>query len=81
MQSPFTSPVLARINDMQVPIFVAGDKLQLKKKHPCSADVFSVVRTGSDVRIVCTGCGRDLTVGRVALEKMIKKVLPASPEN
>ncbi len=51
-----------------------GDILKMKKKHPCSSDIFKVMRAGSDVRIVCTGCGRDLTLPREKLEKMIKKV-------
>lgn len=55
--------------------FEIKDKLCLKKKHPCGSDIFTVVRLGSDVRIVCDGCGRDLTVARETLEKMIKKVV------
>jgi hypothetical protein len=47
----------------------------MKKKHPCGSDVFTVMRSGTDVRIICDGCGRDLTLGREALEKMIKKVI------
>ena len=66
---------------MVIPGFSVGDKLQLKKKHPCSADVFNVVRCGSDVRIVCTGCGRDLTLGREALEKNDQEGHPRDPEN
>lgn len=61
--------------------FSVGDNLVLKKKHPCSSDLFRVMRCGSDVRIICTKCGRDLTVPREKLEKMIKKVLSASEEN
>ena len=53
-----------------------GDKILMKKKHPCSADSFKVLRGGTDVRIVCTGCKRDLTVDREKLEKMIRKVVP-----
>ena len=52
-----------------------GDKILMKKKHPCSSDVFTVARVGSDVRIICDGCARDLTLPREALEKMIKKVV------
>ena len=55
--------------------FEVKDKLCLKKKHPCGSDTFTVARRGSDVRIVCDGCGRDLTLEREALEKMIKKVI------
>lgn len=61
---------------MRIVRFDAGDILVLKKKHPCSADTFRVMRTGSDVRIVCTGCGRDMTLKRETLEKSIKSVKP-----
>ena len=56
--------------------FSAGDKIQLKKKHPCGESVFSVLRGGTDVKITCLGCKRELTVEREALEKMIRKVIP-----
>ncbi len=56
--------------------FSVGDRLLMKKKHPCSSDTFKVARVGSDVRIICCGCGRDLTLPREAVEKMIKKVHP-----
>ncbi len=55
--------------------FDVNDKLCLKKKHPCGSDTFTVARCGSDVRIICDGCKRDLTLERVMLEKMIKKVI------
>lgn len=55
--------------------FSVGDKIIMKKKHPCSSDVFSILRVGSDVRIMCDGCKRDLTIPRESLEKMIKKVI------
>lgn len=55
--------------------FDVKDKICLKKKHPCGNDTFTVARGGTDVRIVCDGCGRDLTLPRESLEKMIKKVI------
>lgn len=55
-----------------------GDRLQMKKKHPCSSDIFKVIRTGSDVRIQCEGCARDLTITRDSIEKMIKKVITST---
>ena len=54
--------------------FSVGDILVMKKKHPCGDFRFRVLRTGSDVRIRCEGCGRDMTFTRIALEKMIRKV-------
>ena len=59
---------------MNIPKFDKGDLLIMKKKHPCGSFSFEVLRTGSDIRIKCTGCGHDLTVPRVKLEKNIKKV-------
>lgn len=58
--------------------FEVKDKICMKKKHPCGTDIFTVARCGSDVRIICDGCGRDLTLSRESLEKMIKKVIVTS---
>ena len=60
---------------MQIIRINEGDMLELKKKHPCGSALFRVVRTGSDVRIVFEGCGRDLTLPRQKLEKSIKKTV------
>ncbi len=51
-----------------------GDRLLLKKAHPCGADIMEVLRVGSDVRLRCTGCARDLTLPRVKLEKSVRRV-------
>lgn len=64
---------------MQILRFAQGDILHMKKKHPCGDERFRVLRTGSDVRVRCEGCGRDMTLSRVALERMIRKVEAASP--
>ncbi len=58
-----------------------GDILELKKPHPCGEKNFKVLRIGSDIRITCTGCDRDMTVPRVKLEKAIKKVHPLGESN
>ncbi len=62
---------------LNIPKITVGDTLELKKPHPCGARTFSVLRVGSDIRIVCTGCGRDMTLERVKLEKSIRKIIPA----
>lgn len=66
---------------MGITRFNVGDTLQMKKKHPCGALTFTVIRTGTDVRIVCDGCGRDLTLPRITVEKSIKKVIPKTNED
>lgn len=59
---------------MNIPKLCVGDKLELKKKHPCGTATFSVLRVGSDIRIVCDGCGRDMVIPREKLERAIKKI-------
>lgn len=60
---------------MQIIKIEVGDLLELKKPHPCGEKNFKVLRVGSDVRIVCQSCGRDLTLDRIKLEKAIKKIV------
>ena len=64
-----------------IPKIRVGDKLEMKKPHPCGCKVFDVLRIGSDVRIQCTGCGRDLTLDRIKLEKSIKKIIPSEEKH
>lgn len=52
-----------------------GDVLLMKKKHPCGEDKFAVMRIGADFRIRCVGCGREVMLERVKVEKNIKKII------
>ena len=36
----------------------AGDRVELKKPHPCGNKVFTVLRVGMDFKIRCESCGR-----------------------
>ncbi|MBQ8174825.1 MAG: DUF951 domain-containing protein [Clostridia bacterium] len=60
-----------------------GERLELKKPHPCGSRIFTVLRVGSDVRILCEGCGRDMVLDRVKLEKAVRQKLsvPKNDEN
>ena len=60
---------------MNVIKFEVGNILEMKKPHPCGEHQFRVMRAGSDVRICCVGCGRDVTIPRLKLEKNIKRVI------
>ena len=59
----------------------AGDILEVKKPHPCGSKTFKVIRAGSDVKIMCTECSRTLTLERIKLEKMIKKIVSGGNSN
>jgi len=52
-----------------------GDRLVMKKSHPCGESTFLVLRVGMDFKIRCTGCGHEVMVPRVKCEKRIKKVI------
>ena len=58
-----------------------NDRLQMKKNHPCGGKILRVLRVGSEVRVLCETCGRDMTIDRIKLEKSIKLVLPAEDKN
>lgn len=57
-----------------IPKLAVGDTVEMKKPHPCGEKKFKILRVGSDVRIVCCSCGRDLTMDRIKFEKSIKKI-------
>ena len=52
-----------------------GDVIQTKKQHPCGSNRFDVLRVGMDFKIRCQGCGREIMLPRVKIEKNIRKVL------
>ena len=52
-----------------------GDKLKMKKQHPCGCDVFTVTRIGMDFKLRCDGCSHEVMLPRSKAEKQIKKIL------
>lgn len=58
-----------------------GDKLEMKKPHPCGEKLFTVLRSGIDFRLRCNNCGREFLIPRVKAEKNIKKVIRESENN
>lgn len=51
-----------------------GDVLEMKKLHPCGSKSFLVLRSGMDFRLRCTGCGHEMMIPRVKIEKNIRKI-------
>ena len=52
-----------------------GDKLLMRKPHPCGCNEFLVLRIGADFKIKCLKCGREIMLERIKAEKNIKKVM------
>ena len=48
-----------------------GDKLMMKKQHPCGSKEFLVLRAGMDFKIRCMGCGHagNNRVGAIAQKR------------
>ncbi len=61
---------------MEIKQFCVGDTLNMKKNHACdkNAKQMLVLMAGSDVKVKCIGCGREMIIPRVKLEKSIKNV-------
>lgn len=61
---------------MEIKAFGVGDILNMKKNHACdkNAKQMLVLMAGSDVKVKCIGCGREMIIPRVKLEKSIKNV-------
>ena len=58
-----------------------GDRLELKKPHPCGSHEWLVLRGGMDFKLRCAQCGHELMIPRAKAEKSIKKILRAEAEN
>lgn len=56
--------------------FTIGDRLQLRKPHPCGGYQWRVTRLGADIGLQCESCGRYVMLPRRELEKRIKAKLP-----
>ena len=65
---------------MEIIRFKIDDIIELKKPHPCGSKEFRVLRVGGEMRIVCCGCGRDMTVDRLKLERATKKIILSKTE-
>ncbi len=59
-----------------------GDVVRMKKPHPCGSDQWTVIRTGADIKIRCTGCGRIVMMDRESfLKRRRQLVLRPAQEN
>ncbi|EGC02873.1 MULTISPECIES: DUF951 domain-containing protein [Ruminococcus] len=54
---------------------IKGDRLVMKKKHPCGSNEMLVLRSGMDFKLRCVGCGREFMIPRSKAEKNVKTVI------
>ena len=58
-----------------------GDKVKMKKQHPCGSFEWEVLREGADFRLKCTGCGHQIMIARRILERNVKEVKRKAEES
>ena len=51
-----------------------GDRLVMKKSHPCGSSEWIVLRSGMDFRLRCAGCGHEVLTARSKAEKNIRHI-------
>jgi len=57
--------------------FEVGDRIIMKKPHPCGSKEWEVLRVGIDFRIRCCGCDHQIMVPKKLVEKNTKSIKKA----
>ena len=57
-----------------------GDVVTTRKPHPCGSNEWTVIRTGADIKIRCSGCGRIVMLDRDSFLRRRKAVVSRGPE-
>ena len=52
-----------------------GDRVEMKKPHPCGGKTFEILRVGMDFKIRCLTCGREVMAPRKKIEKNSSKLI------
>lgn len=52
-----------------------GDVITTRKPHPCGSNEWTVIRTGADIKIRCSGCGRIVMLDRESFLRRRKTIL------
>ncbi len=56
-------------------MYKLGQKVKMKKGHPCGSNAWIIIRIGMDFRIKCEGCGRSVLMPRGQFERRVKEIL------
>jgi len=57
-----------------------GDRVRLRKEHPCGSRDWEVVRLGADIGLVCAGCSHRILMDRLDVERRFTEYLTRGPE-
>jgi hypothetical protein len=57
-----------------------GDRIGLRKAHPCGSREWQVSRLGADIGLVCIGCGHRILMDRLDVERRFTGHLERGPQ-
>jgi hypothetical protein len=63
---------MSRSNPLDIAI---GDKVRMRRPHPCGGYEWKVTRIGADIGLQCLTCDRRVMLPRSKFEKRIKENL------
>ena len=55
--------------------YKVGSIVIMKKQHPCGTNKWEITRVGTDIKIKCLECERNIMLPRVEFNKKVKKVI------
>ena len=55
-----------------------GDRVRMRKQHPCGNDIWKIVYVGADIKMCCEKCGRIVMLDRPTFDKRMKKLVEAA---
>ena len=53
-----------------------GERVQLRKAHPCGGAYWTIIRTGADIKLKCERCGHIVMMSREAFVRAVKSINP-----
>ena len=60
--------------------FRIGDRVELRRPHPCGGAWWDVDRLGADIGLRCATCGRHVMLERRAVERRLVDFAARGPE-
>lgn len=60
---------------MAYPVYQLGDIVTMKKPHPCGTNEWEILRTGTDFRLRCIGCGHLVLIPRPKFMKAVRRLV------
>ena len=59
---------------METKDYKLGDKVIMKKAHPCGTNLWEIIRVGVDVKIKCCNCNHVVMIPRIEFNRKLKKI-------